>query len=62
MHGSLITLMIEAVSTSETSVSFYETTRRNIVEDGHLHAGRHENLKSYLQMDLVSDNSSLPFY
>jgi hypothetical protein len=26
-------LMMEAVSTSETSVSFYETTRRNIPED-----------------------------
>jgi hypothetical protein len=27
--------MMEAVSTSETSVSFYETTRRNIPEDSH---------------------------
>jgi hypothetical protein len=31
-------LMMEAVSTSETSVNFYETTRRNIPEDGHLHS------------------------
>jgi hypothetical protein len=30
-----IALMMEAVSTSETSVSFYQTTRRNIPEDGH---------------------------
>jgi hypothetical protein len=33
-----IVLVMEAVSTSETSVSFYHTTRRNIPEDGHLHA------------------------
>jgi hypothetical protein len=32
-HG----LVMEAVSRSETSVNFYETTRRNIPEDGHLH-------------------------
>jgi hypothetical protein len=30
-------LMMEAASTSETSVNFYETTRRNIPEDRHLH-------------------------
>jgi hypothetical protein len=32
---SRIALMMEAVSTSETSVSFYETTWRNIAEDTH---------------------------
>jgi hypothetical protein len=36
---------MEAVNISETSVSFYETTRRNIPEDGHLHS-RGEYLKS----------------
>jgi hypothetical protein len=39
-------LMTEAVSISETSVSFYETTRRNIPADSHLHTRRRENLKS----------------
>jgi hypothetical protein len=34
---SLIVLLMEAASTSETSVNFYETTRRNIPEDSHLH-------------------------
>jgi hypothetical protein len=29
----LIALMMEAVSTFETSVNFYQTTRRNIPED-----------------------------
>jgi hypothetical protein len=31
-----IAVMMEAVSTSETSVNFYQTTRRNIPEDSHL--------------------------
>jgi hypothetical protein len=33
---AMSTLMMEAVSTSETSVNFYDTTRRNIPEDSHL--------------------------
>jgi hypothetical protein len=32
-----IALMMEAASTSETSVSYYQTTRRNIPVDSHLH-------------------------
>jgi hypothetical protein len=40
--------MMESVSTSETSVNFYQTTRRNIPEDRHLHTRRRENLKSQL--------------
>jgi hypothetical protein len=32
----LIALMMEAVSTSETSVNFYHTTQRNNTEDSHL--------------------------
>jgi glycyl-tRNA synthetase alpha subunit len=40
-------LMMEAVSTSETSVNFYQTTRGNIPEDSHLHTHRHQNLKSH---------------
>jgi hypothetical protein len=31
-----IALTIEAESTSETSVNFYQTTRRNIPKDSHL--------------------------
>jgi hypothetical protein len=33
-----VTLMMEAASTSETSVNFYQTTRRNNPEDSHLHS------------------------
>jgi hypothetical protein len=43
---AIIALMTEAVSISETSVNFYQTTRRNIPEDIHLHTRRRENLKS----------------
>jgi hypothetical protein len=32
-----ITLMMDVISISETSVSFYGTARRNIQEDSHLH-------------------------
>jgi transposase-like protein len=37
--------MMEAVSISETSVNFYQTTRRNIPEDSHFHIRRRENPK-----------------
>jgi hypothetical protein len=44
-----IALMMEAVSTSETSVNFHKTTRCNIPEGCHLHNRRRENLKSHLK-------------
>jgi hypothetical protein len=34
---SIIPMMMKAASNSETSVNFYETTRRNIPEDSQLH-------------------------
>jgi hypothetical protein len=43
----LIALMVEAVSTSETSVKF-ETTQRSITEGCHPHTRRRENLKSHI--------------
>jgi hypothetical protein len=36
---------LTALSTTETSVNFYQTTRRNIPDDSHLHTRRRENLK-----------------
>jgi hypothetical protein len=41
-------LMMEAVSTSETSVNFYVTTRRNTPEGCYLHTRRRESLKSHI--------------
>jgi hypothetical protein len=38
--------MMEAEGFSEMSFSIYQTTRRNIPEDIHLHNRRRENLKS----------------
>jgi hypothetical protein len=43
----IIALMMEAASISETSVVFYQTTRRKNPEDSHLHTRRRENLKSH---------------
>jgi hypothetical protein len=39
---------MEAAGTSEMSVNFYQSTRRNIPEDRYLFARRRENLKSQL--------------
>jgi hypothetical protein len=38
---------LQAASTSDTLVNFYQTTRRNNPEDSHLHTRRRENLKSH---------------
>jgi hypothetical protein len=46
-HQGFITLMMEAVRTSETSVYSNENTWRYIPEGFNHHTGRRENLKSY---------------
>jgi hypothetical protein len=45
--------MMEAENSSETSVNFYQTTRRNNPEDSHLHTRRRENLKSHILFDII---------
>jgi hypothetical protein len=49
----IIAVMIEATSTSETKVNFYQTTRCYNPEDSHLHTHRRENIKSYMKMLLL---------
>jgi hypothetical protein len=44
---AIIALMLEAGTTSETLVNFYQTTRRYNPDDSNLHTHRRENLKSY---------------
>jgi hypothetical protein len=43
-----IALMMEAASTSETPVNFYQNKRRYNPEDSHLHTRRRKNLISHL--------------
>jgi hypothetical protein len=51
--SEVLPLMMEAARTSETSVNFYQTTRRN-PEDIHFHNRRRENLKSHRADTLIN--------
>lgn len=46
--------MIELINDSETSVSLYQITQRNIPEDSHLRVHRRENLRSHYQINCLS--------
>jgi hypothetical protein len=51
LAASIIALMMEAASTSEMSVNFYQTMWHNNPEGCHLHTHCCENLKSHLVID-----------
>jgi hypothetical protein len=56
----VIALMMEAASTSETSVNFYQTTRRNNSEDSHLHTACFRMLEQRPRMGSEKTNASIP--
>jgi hypothetical protein len=55
-QGDEYARVMEAARTSETSVNFYQTTRRNNPEDSHLHTRRPENLKFHLLLSALNDH------
>jgi hypothetical protein len=50
----LIALMMEAASTSEMSVNFYQATWHINPEDSHVRTHRHENLKSHQEETCIT--------
>jgi hypothetical protein len=57
VHPITISLIMEAVSTFETSASFYQTTRCNNPEDNRLHTCHYGNLKSQPQHCILLNTS-----
>jgi hypothetical protein len=50
--------MMEAVCTSETTVNFFQTTRRNILEHSDIHIPRRENFKRLIALMVEAVSTS----
>jgi hypothetical protein len=50
---AIIALMMEALSTSETLLNFYQTTLRYNPKDSHLHTRHRENLNSAVMIQYL---------
>jgi hypothetical protein len=55
----IIALMMEATSTSETSVNFYQTTRCNNPEDSQLHGNEPSSFIKYGEFHLLLSDFQL---
>jgi hypothetical protein len=58
--SEMISLKMESVSASETSVNFCETALHSMPEDSHLHIRHRENLKSHTLLLRSSLKSERP--
>jgi hypothetical protein len=56
---AMIALMMKAVSTPETSVSFCDTAARSIPKHSHLHTRRRINMKSHIPHFNPDDRDSM---
>jgi hypothetical protein len=54
----VITLMMEAANTSETSVNFYQTTRRNNSEDSHLQLYRSVTYSNFFADERITTSEN----
>jgi hypothetical protein len=57
----IIIALMTTVSTSATSIDFYQTTRRNVPKGNHIHTCRHENLKSRHPLTCLSFTLKVKF-
>jgi hypothetical protein len=59
-YSIVVNLMMETVSSSQTSVNTFHTTRRNISEDSHLHTCRCGNPKPHVVSVIISQFTVIP--
>jgi hypothetical protein len=60
LAASIVSVMVAAASTSETSVSFYQTALRNIAEDSHLQLGEKVQMNRKISCTFALDSCRVP--